>query len=70
MRLRARLYRLERNQPLPVLDPDQCRLWYVGALVVDNAPGEEVPSCRTYGGRHVIREILTIVRSAEAEGPS
>jgi hypothetical protein len=72
MRLRARLHRLERNLPSPAVHPEQCRLWYVGALVVDDAPeppAEEIPRCRTCGGRHVIRETLMIVGPSDAGTP-
>jgi hypothetical protein len=72
MRLRARLQRLERSRP-PAVDPKECRLWYVGALVVDEAPVppvEDIPRCRTCGGWHVIREVLTIVGPADAGGPT
>jgi hypothetical protein len=50
--------------------PRKC---YIGAIVVDDAPvppEEQIPRCRTCGGRHVMREILTIVGSAHAEEPS
>jgi hypothetical protein len=73
MRLRGRLHRLERNLPAPAVDPEQCRKLYIGALVVDDAPvppAEEIPRCRTCGGRHVIREILTIVEPADLERPT
>jgi len=73
MNLRRRLHRLECNLPLPAMDPKQCRTWYVGALVLDDAPAppaEEIPRCRTCGGWHVIREILTIVEPTDAGDPA
>jgi hypothetical protein len=71
MDLRGRLKRLEQSLPPLALDGQPCRKWYVGALVVDDAPvppPEEIPRCRTCGGRHVIREVLTVVGPTDAEG--
>jgi hypothetical protein len=67
MRLRARLEKLARNLPPPAIDPRECPLWYIGALVLDDAPlppEDEIPRCRTCGGVHVLHEILTIVGPA------
>jgi hypothetical protein len=44
------------------IDHEQCRKWYISAIVVDDSPtppAEEIPRCRTCGGQHVLREILT-----------
>ena len=70
MNLHRRLQRLERNLR-PAIDPEQCRIWYIGAFVLNDAPTppeDEIPRCRTCGGRHVIREILTIVEPPSAGG--
>jgi hypothetical protein len=71
MNLPRRLQRLERNLRLPAIDPEECRIWYVGAFVVGDAPtppAEEIPRCRTCGGQHVLREILTVVEPPSAGG--
>jgi hypothetical protein len=71
MNLPRRLQRLERNLRLPAIDPEQCRIWYIGAIVRDDAPtipADEIPRCRTCGGQHVIREMLTIVEPPREGG--
>jgi hypothetical protein len=74
MNLPRRLQRLERNLRLPAIDPEQCRIWDIGAIVLDDAPtppADEIPRCRTCGGQHVIREVLTVVEQPiEAGDPS
>jgi len=70
MNLHRRLQRLERNLR-PAIDPEQCRIWYIGAIVRDDAPtipADEIPRCRTCGGQHVIREMLTIVEPPREGG--
>ena len=54
------LQRLERNLRLPAIDPEQCRIWDIGAIVLDDSPTpptDEIPRCRTCGGQHVIRDM-------------
>jgi hypothetical protein len=63
------LAKLERNLPPPAIDPEHCPIGYIGAIDVDYAPAppdDEIPRC----GRHVIREIMTIVGPADAGGHS
>ena len=53
MSLYRRLQCLERNLRLPAIDPEQCRIWDIGAIVLDDSPTpptDEIPRCRTCGG--------------------
>ena len=71
MNFHRRLQRLERNLRLPAIDPEQCRIWYIGAIILDDSPtppAEAIPRCRTCGGQHVIREMLTIVEPPREGG--
>jgi hypothetical protein len=64
MNWHRRLERLERNLRLPAIGPEHCHLLHIGAIVLDDSPSppaDGIPRCRTCGGHHVIREILTIV---------